>query len=147
MMPRISTWTVILAQPPTSRHSERSPKRVVILSAAKNPRICLCRCLFLLSSDPPINCHPERSLSQSHRERRSRRTPIQLAPPQPSTPFSLKSPPLPFPLLLGTPSLQAWPSHDAQKKWDLAPGVCLLSVTRKTQANPLVKTLVPPNLS
>ena len=55
----------------------------VILSVAKNPRIC--RCLFLFFVVACSCCHPERVV-------RARRTPTNSQPAQPLAPFSHKTP-------------------------------------------------------
>jgi hypothetical protein len=58
--------------PLQKRHLDR--RRRFCRRSGETPvfRLCLCSCF---SASPPQNRHPERSLSHSHRERRSRRTP------------------------------------------------------------------------
>ena len=77
--PRISLLPVF------ARHSGAAPPRVVILAQPESPYWPLPLPLLLLLPLFVLRCHPERSFSQSYREKRSRRTPIPLAPPRPST--------------------------------------------------------------
>jgi hypothetical protein len=84
--PRISLLPVF------ARHSGAAPPQVVILAQPESPYWPLPLPLLLLLPLFVLRCHPERSFSQSYREKRSRRTPIPLAPPRPLAPFSHKSP-------------------------------------------------------
>jgi hypothetical protein len=100
-----STWTTPIEPPiPLKDHS---PKEVVILNAAKDPRISLARETTLFATmhhnttgakvlPPPKSRHPERSDSQPHRESRSRRTRRPLTSPILSTLFNQGDPPSAF---------------------------------------------------